>query len=1140
MLLAEQYPHFSSSNRSPTCFSLFLKGQMLKTQVRLTMPGKTVFIILAFFLLAVIASATSAKPAQLECDSLITPLGVDDMQPLLSWQLQDDNFGAKQTAYQIQIASEPDLLSKDQPDIWDSGKVASDQSVNVPYAGPAFQPSKRYFWRVKTWDKDGRPYPASDASWWETGLLEASNWHAKWIGYEENEQRRIREADAAWVTNPEVSDYKDSGDTHHNLRLTFATSKGVKHADLFIAGEDSPAAWVNGKPVLEAQPLPPWNQPPWKTYTRKDITGEIVSGKNVLAADVIGYQRKNESEEANHSSAPMSATVYLEMTDGSIEVLKTGDSGWKSALNARGDWQDAKFDDSAWAQAVLYAPTGSGSGPSDLGHPWQTGPVKSLRRTFESAKPVSSARLYVTALGAYEFHINGKRVGDQILAPGWMDFRQHVPYQVYDVTTQLKVGKNALAAYLAPGWYTTPLQWYRQGYNYGNTPPALKAQLRIEHTDGAVEWIATDESWKAEVSPILFSEIYDGETYDARRAELGWDWASFSDAHWKAAQLVQPLEPEIVWQSFQPIREEKVLTAKAITNPKPGIFIFDFGQNLSGLARIRLQGAGGTDIQLRFAEDLNPDGTMYVENLRTAKATDHFILAGKGIEEYQPHFTFHGFRYAEITGIATKPGLDEVQAVVFHTDAPFTAELHTSSKMLNQLWSNILWGQRSNFIGVPTDCPQRDERLGWAGDAQVFWRTASYNMNLVEFTRKFSGDLRGTQVGTPMYGIFAPGTLTPNPGYSTGWSDAGVVIPWTGWMQYGDRRIVDQNWGAMAKYLGAIQSDNPNFLWKKNYGIPFGDWLSPEGPTPEDLIATAYWAYDVTLMRQMAHATGRNEEEQKYQAVFDKIKAAFNQAYVHPDGFVGAVAPAPVFASGTATTLSDKPIDTQTGYVLALYMNLLPVKLRQASAQKLVDKTTANGGRLNTGFLGTPYLLAALTDTGHSDVAYHLLLNTDYPSWGYLVEHGATTMWERWNGDQMRGDPSMNSYNHYAYGAVAEWIYRYAAGVDTSASDPGFHTIFLHPTFDSRLETLDFAYQSPYGKVHSAWSVNGAKASWTLTIPPNATGRLSLTSDNAHSYSMDGQALTGSPKVKAVATEPGAELYEIPAGTYSFEVAISK
>ena len=832
----------------------------------------------------------------------------------------------------------------------------------------------------------------------------------------------------------------------------------------------------------------------------------------------------------------MSATLSLQMNDGSFQTFKTGDRGWKAELNASGEWYAPDFQDSSWAEATSYVPPQDRSGRAELGRPWPTEPVKFLRRSFSVQKPISSARLYATALGAYELRLNGKRVGDQVLAPGWMDFREHVPYQAYDVTSEMKSGQNALAAYLAPGWYTTPLQWFRQGYNYGNTPEALKAQLRIEHTDGSVDWVMTDESWKADISPILFAEIYDGETYDARRVQPGWDTASFSDSHWHPVQVIAPAEPKIEWQYFQPIRIEKVIAAKTVTSPQPGVFVFDFGQNLSGVPRIRVQGSAGTNVQLRFAEVLNPDGSIYTDNLRTAKATDHFILAGKGVEEYQPHFTFHGFRYAEISGLASTPGQDAVQAVVLHTDSPFTADLHTSSDMLNKLWSNILWGQRSNFVGVPTDCPQRDERLGWSADAQVFWRTASYNMNLTEFSQKYSGDLRGTQVGTAMYGIFAPGTSTANPGYGTGWSDAGVIVPWTGWIQYGDKRIVEQNWGGMEQYLSAIQAANPDFLWKKDYGIPFGDWLSPEGPTPEDLIATAYWAYDVTLMRQMAQALGKSNDEQKYASLFENIKAAFNRAYVRPDGFVGGVPPPPVFASGTATKLSDKPVDTQTSYVLALYMDLLPEKLRAVCAKRLVDKIESNGWRLNTGFLGTPYLLHALTEMGYSDVAFRLLLNTEYPSWGYLVEHGATTMWERWNGDQMRADPSMNSYNHYAYGAVADWIYRYAAGIDTSPSDPGFHTVLLHPTFTPRLKTLALSYQSPYGNVRSAWSVEGNKAAWKLIIPPNAIGRLPLSADKVAAFSLDGEPLSRSRKARRLADHSGEQVYEIPSGSYSLDV----
>jgi alpha-L-rhamnosidase len=1090
-------------------------------------------VIVGLTLFAGNALAQSTKPVQLKCQSLTTPLGMDDPKPVLSWELQDASPGARQTAYEIQVASSGASLAAGKPDLWDSGRVGSPDSIGATYGGSALSPSKRYFWRVIVWGRDGKPYPASEVSWWETGLLRQENWKAKWIGYEESEHQRVRESGAEWISNADTEVPKGADKAEHDFRLRFDVAKPVRRASLYVTGQDSAAAWINGKQVLEAEPLPPWKQMPWKTYAVRDISKDIKTAGNVLAVEVVRYA---DRRGANNSQTPMSAVVYLEAEDGSVQLFKSGTNGWRAALNAAGNWQAAAFDDVSWENAIRYVPPASGFESAELGNPWPTGPVKSLRRGFNAGKPVASARLYATALGAYKLWMNGRAVGNEILAPGWTDFRERVVYQTYDVTADVKKGTNAIAALLAPGWYATPLQWFRQGYNYGQTPPALRAQLRIEYQDGSVESIVTDEQWKAEVSPILSAEIYDGETYDARKTQVNWDQAMFEDSQWKPAGVVQPHEPEIVWQYFQPIRVEKSLDAKEINSPAPGIYIYDFGQNLSGVARIRAAGPAGTDVKLRFAEVLNPDGTLYTENLRTAKATDHFILAGKGSEEYQPTFTFHGFRYVEVSGLQGKPQLNDVKAVVFHTDAPFTATLVTGNAMINQLWSNILWGQRSNFIGVPTDCPQRDERLGWSADAQVFWRTATYNMDLTTFSRKFAADLRGTQVGTDMYGIFAPGTSSPNPGYGTGWSDAGVVIPWTSWIQTGDKLVIEENWSGMEKYLAAIEAANPDHVWRRNYGIPFADWLSPEGVTPVDLIATAYWAYDVTLMRQMAHSAGKTMDEQKYGELFEKIKAAFVEAYVHPDGFVGGVPPPPVFASGTATKLSDKPVETQTGYVLALHMNLLPDSLRSLAAKRLVDRLEANHWRLGTGFLGTPYLLGALSDTGHSDVAYRLLLNTDYPSWGYLVEHGATTMWERWNGDQMRGDPSMNSYNHYAYGAVADWIYRYAAGIDTLATEPGFHIVRLHPNFDKRLGSLNFSYESPYGSIHSAWTVSGNQVTWKLKIPANATGRLSQ--QLGQSFKLDGQPLTQSKRVHALPNSVEGVEYELPSGSYQFEVAI--
>jgi alpha-L-rhamnosidase len=1091
----------------------------------------------SFLLFAWSAAAQSAKPVKLECESLITPLGMDAAKPRLSWKIQDSRSGARQTAYQIQVASKVELLAGSKGDVWDSGRLESNNSLGVTYGGPALEPSKRYYWRVLAWDQDGKASAPSETSWWETGLLQQENWKAKWIGYEEPELRHVRESGADWITNPDGEVPKDVTSTKHDFRLHFDLAKPVRHATLYATGQDSAGAWINGKQVMEAAPLPPWRQMPWKTYAIRDVSGELRTGQNVLAVEVVHYLNAGGGGR-RPSQTPMNAVLYVEAADGTFELFKSTPEGWRAALNAGGNWQVPEFDDSSWSGAIRYVAPTTGFESAALGNPWPTGAVKSLRQTFEIAKPVASARIYATALGAYQLSINGRRVSDEILAPGWTDFRERVVCQAYDVSAEIKSGRNAIGALLAPGWYSTPLQWFRQGYNYGNTPPALRAQLRIEYKDGSVDWIMTDEKWKADISPILFAEIYDGETYDARKVQANWNTAAFDDSQWKSVEVIQPKETQIVWQYFQPIRAEKTLEAKKVTNPSPGVYIFDFEQNLSGVAHIRAQGTAGTDVKLRFAEIVNPDSTLYTDNLRTAKATDHFILAGKGIEEFEPTFTFHGFRYVEVSGLKAEPKLEDVRAVPFHTDAPFTATLKTSSEMLNKLWSNILWGQRSNFVGVPTDCPQRDERLGWSADAQVFWRTATYNMDLTAFSRKFGADLRGTQVGTDMYGIFAPGTNTPNPGYGTGWSDAGVVIPWTSWIQTGDKKVVEENWEGMEKYLAAIQVANPDYLWKKNYGIPFADWLAPEGVTPVDLIATAYWAYDATLMSQMAHTVGKTDDERKYSELFEKIKAAFNQAYVRPDGFVGGVPPPPVFASGTAKPLSDKPVETQTGYVLALHMNLLPDSLRSVAAKRLVDRLEANQWRLGTGFLGTPYLLGALTDTGHVDVAYRLLLSTEYPSWGYLVEHGATTMWERWNGDQMRGDPSMNSYNHYAYGAVADWVYRYAAGIDAVASDPGFHVIRLHPNFDKRLGSLDFSYESSYGTIHSAWSISGNKVIWNLTIPANATGRLPLAGERAQSFKLEGQDLSKSSRVHAVARDTNALEYEIPAGSYQFEIAL--
>ncbi|MFZ0746908.1 MAG: family 78 glycoside hydrolase catalytic domain [Terracidiphilus sp.] len=1084
------------------------------------------------------ASATTARtlrangPVKLRVDNLKTPLGIDDLAPRFSWWLEDEARGARQSAYEVTVATNAELLSEGKANIWDSGRIEGAQSLNVKYGGPAISASTRYLWRVKAWDASGKAYTESETSWWETGLLTQDAWRGGWIGFETAEEAAVRNTPAKWITSPDAKALaaEKGAERHVAYRTTVTMAKPVRHATLYATGQDTVAAWVNGVQVLLADPFPPYKQMPWKKFVHADTTDKLTGGANTIAIETVHYVANPNGMETE-DAPPMIATLVVEYADGTTAAF-TSDASWKTAIHATAGWERKGFDDSGWKAAVASTQT--------LGHPWVPDSVKQLRHVFEVSTAVKSARLYATALGEYEIFLNGKRVSEDVMAPGWTDYRERVKYQTYDVTALVTSGKNAIGALLAPGWYENPLEWFQQPNNYGDTPPALRAQLRIEHTDGSVEWVTTDGDWKANTSYILHSELYDGESQDARRIQAGWDTAQFDARGWRDAIAIEPKAAAIEAQDYPPIRVERELTAVSLKEPKPGVYVYDFGQNQAGVERVRVQGRAGTRVRLRFAEVLNADGTLYTENLRTAKATDYFILSGKGVEQFTPQFTYHGYRYAELTGLSTAPGKEAVTAVVFHTDAPFAAQLKTGNEIVNKLWSNILWGQRSNFMSVPTDCPQRDERLGWMADAQVFWRTASYNMNLAAFTRKFAEDMRGTQAGSPFYGIYAPGTAEERSGGTgAGWSDAGVIIPWTSWLQNGDTKVIDQNWAAMEKYLDAIETANPDGLWKNESGIPFGDWLSPEGKTDQVLVATAYWAYDVTLMREMAQATGRTDDERKYSELFDRIRAAFEKQFVQEDGFVaGADNSASQFGQINNPNAKSKGGDTQTGYVLALHMNLVPEGLRAAVAQKLVDKIQANHGLLATGFLGTPYLLEELTKAGHANLAYKLLLNTAYPSWGYLVEHGATTTWERWNGDQMRDDPSMNSYNHYAYGAVADWIYRYVAGVDATPLDAGFHTVVLHPVFDARLGSVEFSYpSSAYGVIRSNWTVKGATADWHVTIPANTMGWLELSADEAANYKLEGVGL-GHSKLAKAETRAGQNGFELPAGSFAFVVTL--
>jgi alpha-L-rhamnosidase len=1045
-------------------------------------------------------SRTSVTNAtHLLCENMPDPLGIDALQPLLSWQMSTPRQGAKQTGYEILVASDEQLLKRGKSDVWDSGKIDSDASIGIPYRGPALHSGERYYWQVRIWDETGKSSEPSSINWWEMGLLSPADWKASWIANDSASDRADRDSGLKWIWTA-----GEPRKGEHQFRLNFSLDQKPVDATLLITAEDTVSAWINGESVLKAlKPSASGQAHSWGTFTQLNVTSQMKQGKNLLAAQASGPD----------ASAGLIALLRVRMPDGKVLRFVSGPE-WKSSVEQTANWFSPEFNDDSWRSVDEVVDIGQ----EHRGMPWPAEPASYLRHNFTIRKKIRSARIYATALGSYQLHINGERVGDQILSPGWTDYRTRLIYQTYDVTAMLHDGKNTVGALLGDGWYASGLVWFQKRFNFGPPPIRLRAQLDIQYTDGTHDIVPTDSSWRTAESPVRSSDIYNGENYDAEQQIQGWDTPSYADADWKPVSIEAASPAKLEAQNFQPIRQVTILTPKVVMNPSPGVYVFDLGQNMVGWERLHVKGPRGTKVQMRFGEVLDANSHFYSENMRTAKETDTYVLSGKGDEVFEPHFTYHGFRYVEVTGYPGTPAKDAIEGIVFHTDAPFTMQFHTANAMVNQLWSNIQWGQRGNFMSVPTDCPQRDERLGWMGDAEVFWRTASYNMNLAAFSRKFTADIRDAQAPDGPYWDISPRVGDIASGGNPGWADAGIVIPWTSYVQFGDLSVLQENWDAMTKWLNYLEQHNPTFV--RHMGATYGDWLAIGSKTPNDLIATAYWAYDATLMAQMADALHKPEEAAHYRQLFENISAAFDKAFVQTDGTVGS--------------------GSQTSYVLALHMNLLPEALRAKAADKLVADIQAHQGHLTTGFLGTPYIMLELSRTGHSDTAYELLFNKTFPSWGYMIEHGATTMWERWNGNQMLSDPSMNSFNHYAYGAVGEWLYRDSAGIGTDTDSPGFHRIVLHPQFSTALGEANASFDSPYGTISSAWKDDGNTVSWKVTIPANTTALMYLPVGSKESILVDGHPIAEASGIQSRKSQGNNLVYEAVSGSYQLTMKNSK
>ncbi len=871
-------------------------------------------------------------------------MGIDVRQPRLSWQIVASERGVVQSAYQIRVAERAEGLASNP--IWDTGRVASDQSIHVVYEGPAVQSGRRYYWQVRVWDGEGQASAWSASAFWEMGLLDPADWQAVWIS-------------------------------------------------------------------------PDWDEDP------------------------------------------------------------------------------------------------SISQPSPM-----------LRSEFRIDGDVQSARAYVTSLGLYQMELNGRRVGDEVFTPGWTSYDTRLQYQTYDVTDLLQPGDNAVGVMLGDGWYRGYLGWQNQRNVYGDHL-ALLAQIQITYADGRVQTVGADTTWKASTGPIRFSDIYMGETYDARLEKTGWNQTGYDDGDWSGVRLVDHPKDILIAPAGPPVRKIEEIEPVAILHTPRGETVFDLGQNMVGWVRLKVRGAPGTTVTLRHIEVLDKEGNVYTDNLRAATQQIQYTLKGGGEEVFEPHFTFQGFRYVAVEGYPGEPTLESLAGVVIHSDMTPTGRFESSRPLINQLQHNIVWGQKGNFLDVPTDCPQRDERMGWTGDAQVFARTAAFNMDVAGFFTKWLGDLAADQKANGSIPWVIPDVLSRGSeagGGATGWADAGVVIPWTIYLAYGDTRLLETQYASMKAWIGYMRQRAGNDLvWDGDFH--FGDWLAfsttnpgyPGATTDTDLIATAYFAYSTSLLQKTAIVLGKEEDARQYAALLDNVKQAFQKEFITSSGRMAS--------------------NTQTAYALALAFDLFPENHRAQAARRLAVDVRRFRNHITTGFLGTPLLCHTLSSNGYLDAAYDLLNQETYPSWLYPVKMGATTIWERWDGiksDSTFQDAGMNSFNHYAYGAIGEWLYRVVAGLEVDPAEPGYKHVLVGPQPGGGFTRARAALNTMYGEVASAWEFAEGQFSLDVTVPPNTHATVRLPHATLAGVTESGQALDAADGITNAVQDGEAVVVEVGSGSYRF------
>ena len=1142
------------------------KDETMNTFKRTLSMLLIVAMLLSCLPAAVFAAETAGETyiQDLEVDQRTNPLGIDNLTPEFRWEMVSDVRGQKQTAYQI-VVKDGDTT------VWDTGKVTSDVSNAIRYKGSALESATRYDWTVTVWDKDGNALESKSA-WFEMGLLNKSDW----------EGANFIAPSIEGVTDPMATDqYTIDFDfivVEDNMGFCFNMSDTSNFIMWQINTIDG-----NGAVLLRPHFMAGGS---WKGYpgqggynvqavditsgfgvsNASEIVGKeyhlrlVVSGANIktyvgaagttAATPVSELKQVDDYTYSGASSLPFRGIGFRHSSDANAQETAKYDN-FVAVCNKTGetlyteDFSSGKIPFTGqhlqlidgWLQ-VGTTSTSGGEVRTVATKPALGASAPMFRKEFAVKEGLVSARLYATSLGIYEAFINGEKAGVDKMAPGWTDYKQYVHYQTYDITDMLNDGDNAIGAVVGNGWYSGYVSV--TGNNHYGTDEAFIGKIVLTYADGTVETVGTDATWKSYTNgPWVETDNQNGETYDATKEVPGWtepgldtkDWTNTKIATSSTIRVDSGMYPEsvaLVAQTADPVQEIEYLPATFLAKTAEDTYVYDLGQNISGVIRINVKGEAGTTMKLRFGEMVYKDtNALYTANLRSAKATDYYTLKGdENGETYQPTLTFHGFRYFEVSGLGYQPAAEDVIGVVIHSKLDRTGYVETNNELVNKLFSNIIWGHRDNYLSIPTDCPQRDERMGWIGDASVFTRTASMNFDINAFYTKYIRDVYTASKNGNMPSI-AP--IEPHPGFVQGasvWGDFAVIGPWAMYTAYGDTAILEEAWPYMTGWISYYENTKAGSDYISNSDT-YGDWLAISESSDSRYTSTCFYAHVTGLVAKMATILGKTEEAAYYSALEQNIKDAIVKTYVNTEtGIISA--------------------NTQTTYVLALAFDILPTQeLREKAAANLVARIEAKDWHLSGGFIGIENLLPVLTEFGYNDVAYQLLLTETYPSWLYPVVNGATTMWERWNSYIAEtgtfGDVSMNSFNHYSFGAVGAWMYQVAGGIQYDEMNPGYKHFTIAPNPNSQLDEFKVTYESVHGEIVSDWTLKNGVFTLKASVPANTTATVVVPSDDVAALTVDGKAVTEAVEgVEYVGTADGKSTFEVVSGDYVFTTAVKE